>query len=109
VGFTEAEKIERQQYLARSASAAAICDAKHCWHHKDFRATAARLSRRPLLSPLVRSIALALSFLVIFEYWTTAASASVRTVANETGIALSIEGDGSFEVTSRVPAWQLHG
>src|SRR5215472_4681134 len=50
----------------------------------------------------VRSIALALSFLVAFECWTTAASASVRAVANETGIALFIEGDGSFEVTSRV-------
>jgi hypothetical protein len=57
----------------------------------------------------VRSIALALSFLVIFECWTTAASASVRTVANESGIVLSIEGDGSFEVTSRVPAWQFGG
>ena len=57
----------------------------------------------------VRSIALALSFLVVFECGTTAASASVRTVANETGIALSIEGDGSFEVTSREPAWQFSG
>src|SRR6516164_581110 len=57
----------------------------------------------------VRSIALALSFLVTFECWTTVASASVRTVANETGIALSIEGDGSFEITSRVPAWQFSG
>jgi len=28
-----------------------------------------------------------LSFLVAFECWTTAASASVRAVANETGIA----------------------
>ena len=55
----------------------------------------------------VRSFALALSFLVAFECWTMAASASVRAVANETGIALSIEGDGSFEVTSRVPAWQF--
>ena len=57
----------------------------------------------------VRSFALALSFLVAFECWTMAASASVRAVANETGIALSIEGDGSFEVTSRVPAWQFSG
>jgi hypothetical protein len=38
-------------HLARSPSAAAIRDAKHCWHHKDLRATA-RLSRRPVLSPL---------------------------------------------------------
>ena len=57
----------------------------------------------------VRSFALALSFLVAFKCWTMAASASVRAVANETGIALSIEGDGSFEVTSRVPAWQFSG
>jgi hypothetical protein len=33
----------------------------------------------------------------------------MRAVANETGIALAIEVDGSFEVTSRTPAWQFGG
>jgi hypothetical protein len=36
-------------------------------------------------------------------------SASVRAIAKETGIALSIEVDGSFEVTSRISAWQFSG
>jgi hypothetical protein len=59
--------------------------------------------------PTVRSIALAFSFLVALECWTSAASASTRAVANETGVALAIEVDGSFEVTSRIPAWQFSG
>ena len=57
----------------------------------------------------VRFIALALWFLVTFECWTTVASASVRAVASESGVTISIEGDGSFEVRSRVPAWQFSG
>src|SRR5262245_16205441 len=56
----------------------------------------------------VRPIALAFSLLFAFECC-TAASPSVRAVSNETGIALSIEVDGSFEVTSRIPAWQFSG
>jgi hypothetical protein len=39
---------------AVSASAATICDAKQSRHHKDLPATAVRLSRRPVLSPLAR-------------------------------------------------------
>jgi hypothetical protein len=57
----------------------------------------------------VRLLAVAFSFLLAFECWTSAASQSMRAVANETGIALSIEVDGSFEVTSRIPAWQFSG
>ena len=37
------------------------------------------------------------------------ASASVRAVANETGIGVSVDADGSFEVTTRIPAWKFSG
>ena len=58
--------------------------------------------------PTVRPIAsFALSFLVAIECWMSMASASVRAVANETGTGLSVDADGSFEVTSRMPAWKV--
>jgi hypothetical protein len=56
----------------------------------------------------LRSIALAFAFLVACE-WTSAALPSVRVIANEAGIAISIKVDGSFEVMSRDPAWQFSG
>ena len=58
----------------------------------------------------VRPIAsFALSFLVAIECWISVASASVRAVANETGIRVSVDADGSFEVTTRLPAWKFSG
>jgi len=61
--------------------------------------------------PTVRPIAsFALSLLVAIECWMWEASASsVRTVANETGIGISVHADGSFEVTTRTPAWKFSG
>jgi hypothetical protein len=37
------------------------------------------------------------------------ASESVRAFADETGIGLSVASDGSFEVTTRAPAWTFAG
>ncbi len=60
--------------------------------------------------PTVRPIAsFALSLLVAIECWMSVASASVRAVANETGIGVSVDADGSFEVTTRIPAWKFSG
>ena len=61
--------------------------------------------------PTVRPIAsFALSFLVAIECRMSVASASsVRTAANETGIGISVHADGSFEVTTRTPAWRFSG
>jgi hypothetical protein len=60
--------------------------------------------------PIVRSIAsFALLFLVAIECWMPAASASVRAVANEAGLGVSVDADGSFEVTTRTPAWKFSG
>ena len=61
--------------------------------------------------PTVRPIAsFALSFLVAIECWMSVASASsVRTIANETGTGISVDADGSFEVTTRIPAWKFSG
>jgi len=36
-------------------------------------------------------------------------SITVRTVANGTGIGISVHADGSFEVTTRTPAWKFSG
>ena len=58
----------------------------------------------------VRPIAsFALSSLIAIECWMSVASASVRAVANEPGIGVSVDADGSFEVTTRIPAWKFSG
>jgi hypothetical protein len=57
---------------------------------------------------MVRSV-LACLFLVAFECWSSAASPSVGAVTNATGIGLSVHLNGSFEVTSRTPAWRFGG
>ena len=57
----------------------------------------------------VRSVILAFLFLVAFEWWASAASPSMRVVTDETGIGLSVKLNGSFEVTSQIPAWQFGG
>ncbi|MET0363579.1 MAG: hypothetical protein ABW169_02895, partial [Sphingobium sp.] len=58
----------------------------------------------------VRPIAsFALSCLIALECWMSVASASVRAVANEPGIGVSVDADGSFEVTTRIPAWKFSG
>jgi hypothetical protein len=62
---------------------------------------------RGLKMLIIRSIALAFSFLVAFDCW--ASAASVRVVANETGIGVSVDSDGTFEVTTRIPAWKFSG
>jgi hypothetical protein len=61
------------------------------------------------LSRQVRSALLAFLFLVAFESWASAASPSVGAVTNETGIGLSVRLNGSFEVTSQIPAWRFGG
>ena len=38
-----------------------------------------------------------------------ASATSVRSVANETGIGVSVDADGSFEVISGFPAWKFYG
>jgi hypothetical protein len=57
----------------------------------------------------VRLLAVAFSFLVACECWTSAASPSMRAVANDTGVVLSVDVNGSFELTSRNPTWQFSG
>jgi hypothetical protein len=49
---TGSERVVARIFLARSVSAAAICDAKHSCTTRTCRATSARLSRRKVLSPL---------------------------------------------------------
>jgi hypothetical protein len=60
--------------------------------------------------PTARSIAsFAFSLLLAVQCPTPAASESVRAFADETGIGLSVASDGSFEVTTRAPAWTFTG
>jgi len=57
----------------------------------------------------IASFAFALSSLIALECWMSVASASVRAVANEPGIGVSVDADGSFEVTTRTRAWKFSG
>src|SRR5262245_54040745 len=60
--------------------------------------------------PTARSIApFAFSLLLAVQCPTLAASESVQWFADETGIGLSVASDGSFEVTTRAPAWTFAG
>jgi hypothetical protein len=60
--------------------------------------------------PTVRSIAaFALFVLVAIASGAPAAAAPVRVLAKETGIAVSVDGDGTYEVTTRSPAWRFAG
>jgi hypothetical protein len=43
------------------------------------------------------------------ECRTSAALASVQAASNETGIVLSVDADGSFVLTTRLPAWKFSG
>src|SRR3981081_2128503 len=51
----------------------------------------------------------ALSCLIAIECWMPGESASVLAVGPEPGIGVSVDADGSFEVTSRIPAWKFSG
>src|SRR5262245_11544702 len=57
----------------------------------------------------LRSVLLALLFLVAFECCASPTSRSTRAVTNETGIGLSVDLDGSFALTSGTPAWHFSG
>src|SRR5262245_42812956 len=60
----------------------------------------------------VRSIALiALWCIVAFvlDPRTSVASTTVRVVARQTGIGLSVDDDGSFAITTRIPGWTFSG
>src|SRR5262245_21641917 len=60
--------------------------------------------------PTARSIApFAFSLLLSVQCPAPAASESVQAFAGETGIALSVASDGSFEVTTQEPAWTFAG
>jgi hypothetical protein len=60
--------------------------------------------------PNARSVSpFAFSLLLAVQCPTPAASESVRAFADETGIGLSVASDGSFEVTTRAPAWTFAG
>jgi hypothetical protein len=54
-------------------------------------------------------VAFALSVLAAVVCGVPAAGATVRVLAKETGIAVSVDGDGTFEVTTRSPAWRFAG
>ena len=64
---------------------------------------------KPTMPPVSCVASFVLSLLVAIECWISAASASVRAVANETGIGVSVNTDGSFDVTARDPAWKFSG
>jgi hypothetical protein len=58
----------------------------------------------------VRSMAaFALSLLAAAACGMPAAAAVVRVLARETGIAVSVDGNGTFEVAARSPAWRFAG
>ena len=60
--------------------------------------------------PNARSIApFVFSLLLAVQCPAPAASESVRTFVERTGIRLSVASDGSFEVTTRAPAWTFAG
>src|SRR5262245_66390051 len=60
--------------------------------------------------PTARSFApFAFSLLLAVQCQASAASESVQAFADETGIGLSVASDGSFEVTTREPAWTFAG
>src|SRR5262249_7601967 len=78
------------------------------WHEQQFRPI--RRVALGMKMPNARSVApFAFSLLLAVQCPTPAASESVRTFAAETGIALSVASDGSFEVTTRVPASTFAG
>jgi hypothetical protein len=57
----------------------------------------------------MRISTIALGFLAAVACAVSAASASVRVASQQIGIGLTIEDDGSFEITSRSPAWTFAG
>jgi hypothetical protein len=56
----------------------------------------------------MRISSIALGMLAAVASTASAASASVQ-ISQQAGISLTVEDDGSFEITSRIPAWAFAG
>src|SRR5882757_6984496 len=56
----------------------------------------------------MRIAAIAVAFLAMVAGAVSAATATLQ-VSNQTGVSLAVDQDGSFEVTSRIPAWRFAG